>query len=407
MKHLYEQLAKYAKKIIPYVDYAVLFAYALMLFCEFSRYIESRDVDFWNVFYNSYVQKYLLLIVVIKLGLYLFENPRYSVLSAVGIAASFVFNRYLDPKPWFFLTVLLVISVYKIKFEKVIYTFLIAVGIPFVIKSVGAIIGVFPNEVEVVHDRRPRYDLGFTHHNTAFNYFFFIFLAVVYTLRKKKVKFAALGVMALILIGVVYVTDSLSGTIMLVGCLLLLAVDSVINTSKYSKMKELYGKLLGVVGICAVPFALLVSVGGTLGWNYYCLKYGKPEIWNTAFSRFYCMSYNAGVNGLRLPMQPDYIIPSETKFNLFIGGTAQTWEDNAYGALFVDYGIIVFLLYVVFFIAWIVVARNRKNNAMLIIAITIAFMSVMEAASILYGWNPFLLLPLAISEVSKDYVENS
>ena len=407
MKHLYEQLAKYAKKIIPYVDYAVLFAYALMLFCEFSRYIESRDVDFWNVFYNSYVQKYLLLIVVIKLGLYLFENPRYSVLSAAGIVGSYIFNRYLDPKPWFFLTVLLVISVYKIKFEKVIYTFLIAVGIPFVIKSVGAIIGVFPNEVEVVHDRRPRYDLGFTHHNTAFNYFFFVFLAVVYALRKKKVKFVELGIMTVVLIGMFYVTDSLSGAVMLVGCLVLLAMDSFIYTDKFSKLKAKYDKLLGLLGICSVPFALAVSVFGTIGWNYYCCVYGVPDKWNTAFSRFYCISYNAWINGIELPWQPYYIYEPEVGYSWLFGGIADKWEDNAYGALFIDYGLLVFILFVGLLFIWLYLSKKRNNTTMLIIAITITFMNVMEGTSCSYGWNPFLLLPLALSEVSKDNAETA
>lgn len=407
MKQLHESTSELAKKIIPYIDYAVLLAYALMLFCEFSRYIESRDVDFWNVFYNSYVQKYLLFVVVIKLFLYAFSNMKYSILSLAGIIASYVFNRYLDPKPWFFLTVLLVVSVYKIKFERIIYTFLIAVGIPFVIKSIGAIIGVFPNGVEVVHDRRPRYDLGFTHHNTAFNYFFFVFLAVVYELRKKNVKFLAIGILTVILIGMFYVTDSISGTVMLIGCLLLLLIDSAVNTDHFSKWKKIYDKALGVLGICSVPLALLVSVAGTLGWNYYCLLYGMPEKWSTAFSRFFCISYNAGINGLKLPMQPDYIPVQENGFNWIFGGVAERWEDNLYGALFIDHGVIVFALYIALLVGWIVISRKRKSNTMLIIAITIAFMNVMEAASLLYGWNPFLLLPFALSEISKDYVETT
>lgn len=407
MKQLIGTLSQYAKKIIPYVDYAVLFMYGLMLFCEFARYIQNRDEEFWNVLYNSYVQKLLLAVVLVKLCVYCFSNIRYSIVSLAGIIASYIFNRFLDAKPWFFLTVLLVVAVYRIKFEKIIYTFLIAVGIPFVIKSVGAVMGIFPNEVEVVHDRRPRYDLGFTHHNTAFNYFFYVFLAVVYSLRNKKVKFAELGVLTLALIGVFYVTDSLSGTAMLVGCLILLAADSIVNTDRFSDLKSVYDKFLGIVGICSVPFALLITILGTLGWNYYCLRFGMPEKWNTAFSRFYCISYNAGINGLRLPMQPDYIAVPETGFNWLLGGEPGTWEDNVYGALLLNYGIIVFAIYVSLLVLWNVTARKHKSNTMLIIAVTIILMNVMEGTGILYGWNPFLLLPLALSEVSKDNAETA
>ena len=393
---------KICDKLIKIEEYVVYLTYGLIMLCEMSRYFQEPLKTYFAVVYR-YAGVFAVLLAIARIILFIGKSPKYSIISFVTLIAAFILNYYIDSKYWIFYTAALIIATYKISFENIIITYLSAQGIPFAIKCIGAALGVFANTIETEGVRRMRMDLGFTHHNTGINYFFFLAMAIIYLLYDRVNKLVLLTVITVVS-GLLFIaTDSITGTVCVLFLVACLGVNLVLERFKFSKIRALYEKIIGIGGICASPGCIIITIAGVLYSNYYMYINNYEAQVNTFMGRFVALSYNITMNGITIPWELNFVgREPNTRFNYITGGMVGEIDDNGYGSLFINYGVVVFTAFVVFMLWWGIKAYKNKQFVLSLLQIVFALQLLMEGVGSRYGWNPFLLLPLTINELTKN-----
>lgn len=400
------QTTQSTNKMLDTINTIVLFIYPMLVALEFRRYISSNPGNSLTDIFLA-LEFALLVISLIKIVIFFKTNPVFSVGSLIFIASSVYYHLYKFDFEWrFFLTSMpvlltmsvMMISMYKIPFDKIIKAFIITVGTLFVIRILGAATKILPSERYNQLNRSDIWDLGFGHYNTPLMYFFFICLSWMYLIRSRRnyiLNAIFMGVFTLILYRI---TTSRTATIVLILGVIALITLSVLRLRSFTALGKILLPVYRVV-MASLPLALtVVSFGSTLILNHYITKNGFPQKWSTMYERFVNFNDDCAMNGVHLPWSyyadAEY---SQLKYNWFFGGVSQSnYSDNLIQTLLISYGFIILLVFIGLMTVWAIRSVKQKNDINLLIIGLISVLSAMQPHAFLYGWNPFLMLPFAI-----------
>lgn len=406
---------------IDILNMIVLLIYPALISYEFRRYI-AKDTGSSYITMFLILEGALLITSLIKIILYFTRVPAFSLLSILMLAGSVYFHLYKFDFEWrFFLTNMpvlftlsvMMISMYRIPFDKIVKVYLITNGTLFIIRIAGAVTHVLPSERYNIGSRTDIWDLGFGHYNTPLMYFFFICVAWIYLVRNRKnYTFHAISIGALTVILYKITTSRTAPIVLILGVIALLAF-SILELNAFKSLKK---PLLAIYRILMVmmPMALaVISFGGTLILNYFIYHNGMPKHWSTLYERFVNFNDDCALNGVHLPWScyADAEFQS-LKYNWIVGGQSQSdYSDNLIQTLLISYGVVILVVYLLLMTIWAVKSYKKKNDINLLIIGLISVLSAMQPHASLYGWNPFLMLPFAIwgaseQELTKEYLEN-
>lgn len=395
---------------IDVVDTLILILYVMYMLLNTKRFLNyeyGMGEDF--ALYLLVVRCVLLGIIAVKVIYYLASHPIYSFASILLFA--WIIVLYEAKSEWdlsfadimkslLVFVVLMIIAMYKIPFHRIIKAYLIALGTFFVIRILGTFTKILPSNHYLIEGRGELNDFGFGHHNATLLVFFFIAMAWLYIIRGKQSieKIIHCIIISVATLFLFLYTTSRTSTIIVLGICLSVIVYQLIQLKlpqlKIEKTVMVYVRKILLIGPVA---SVLITFAGMLFYNGYRHFVENPKFLTTMFQRFKCFSEDCALHGIRLPWQ--FVKESKCEgatFNWIIGDTSLTkYCDNLYHSLFINCGIIVFLLVVILFQYLAYKAYKRQDNITLLIIFGFSMLSIMEPTAMELTKNPFLMLAFA------------
>lgn len=393
------------RHIISVLNYIVLFSYATMLMFQFKRYIDAESNS--DLFLATLIiEGVFIAIDLFKIVYYFRFNKFYSIISVVscGLFTLFYYYKFegnlslfLSARPAFLITLIIAISMYQIPFDKIARVFLLSVGTFFFIRMFGAIVGILPMNKYVRGTRGATWDFGFSHYNVVLAFFFNIVLVWLYIIRANKNKYKHAIVILILTITLYFFTTSRTASFVLMGGLLFIIASHYLEAPKYDKIRERLFSVVRPIMMLSPTIAVVVSIFGTILYNFYYTRFGRTSYFITFLARFRNFSIDCVRNGIHLPFQFFYKDKyATTSFNWLLGGVTHTKaSDNACHSLIINNGLIIFLVLFLLFQLWAIRSYKKKNDTSLLIIAMLSVVAIMESHIYNYMYNLFVMLPFA------------
>lgn len=396
------------------IDRILMCLYAYMLIFQFKRYV-----------FDGAVKPFLLVLLLVRVSLmaigiykliYYRSDRFYLLLSICLICFSFVYycfkfeqqyNMFFSQHTQWLDVVLIIVSMYRVNAESFIKIFAILIGTLLVIRVICAQVGILNNEIVDIKGKLA-YNFGFGSHNNVFKYWVFVVVSWLFLIRNKKRKWISVALIIGFTIYMYVYTISRTGTIIILSGTIGFVIVSVLEKLYREKNIGIAASLLRVFRVVMLlmpAMFVIVSVGGTIMFNYGIYSNGDPGTYSTFEQRFHMFSMDAAYHGIKLPWQ--YMSPDEVgtaPYSWILGGkTVTRYCDNVVHNVLINDGLIWLVLLVAYMQWWTVKAYREKNNVLLLAIGMICIYSTMETSVQFYGWNPFLILLFANM---GDCVEN-
>lgn len=403
--------------VSAWVDKIYLVAYAVFICSEFlnlTGFYDYYHIFLWRWIMDTGLPLFFFLTAIFKIIKSYYENRKYAVFLSILLVGGLIYmfiktDGILDV----FVVLSLMISAYGIEFKKIADIFALSEGWACIATIVSSLIGIIPNIPVDEPDGRHYILLGFGSHNVLMIALFFICMSIVVSTAKKKFKFVEAGVIILLtIIGYKITASRTSSSVLMLGAVCLLLI-SIFNLKVFDRVRKIIFKVLKGILVTAPFLGLLISLAGTLAWNYIVrdmnFDYSVKDfaLWgNTVTNRFADISINFAVHGFKLPWEPlkvaEVVSNEGTSFNYLLGGSFVTHNfDNLYASMFIVQGAIVFLLMMVWFVYRSIKAYKNDDITMLIVFGLISLFSVFEGVGKMPVYCPFILMPFSVWGLSR------
>lgn len=267
----------------------------------------------------------------------------------------------------------------NVKFEEVIriaYTILrIMIPLIIILYFIGAL-----EESTLYRNGVLRHSLGFSHPNQLGLRLFQLLVCNFYIHRKKV--HAGNYIFALLLIVAAYFIPNSQTATICMGCVSVFVMAYVFFEKYSTSLMHLFKKLLIVIGIMSNLLSVVWSVCGVE--KYEILK--QIDQWMSI--RFSTCHKVFQLFGSSLWGQHLYITSAE---RALVGIRTILFLDNAYMALMLRMGVIVYVIFTVAYIGQMMILRKKDNNILLIILVVYAIYGIMENGFFALTHNIFLL----------------
>ena len=406
-----------------------LLAWAFLELLSFVRYFhESTDFDtvFWVTAYIKLAIQILIVIIAIaKIFYYFKSNPGYSCLSIAALifgGACYIAKNHDALVSGSLsiisvsITLFLIIAMYGVSLDNICRINLITIGPLYVIRVLLAVTGIFPGQI-IENDDRICNDLGFGNHNAGIIMFLFLTLSATYVCMKWQMRIRNLLVCLFLVFAVlIYIpTKSRTSTLLIaVVCLttVFLNLAEYWQTGICGKVLNFLASILKKFFKWAPSLSALVTIAGVNAFNLLCgPTQNVDRAWsfftNHITTRFAQFAKDCALNNITLPYAFYDSDTSQPAFNYIYGSATKThYNDNLYHHLFINYGLIFVVFFIVILQLLASYAYRSGHTALLMIIGIISLFNILENHGCLYTFDPFIIMPFtlirALNPGSKD-----
>lgn len=324
----------------------------------------------------SYLVLAFMMIQIVFLQKYsLREICLISVITVPIIVSAVLSTNFFALSTWLF-----IVAAKETEFERIVHTAyrVLIIMIPLVI--VFNLFGMI-EDYTITRNGMIRYSLGFSHPNQLGLRVFQLVACHCY-INRNQLKFINYIYIFAAAVFLYVVPNSQTAYICVLAMLLLLFIYKFLNKYWIAAL-EFYKNCMVVI---SVLFNLL-----SVFWSLIDLN-GHPVIKqiNTLLSiRFSSCNRVFQIYGISILGQRIYV--TSTERNL-VGITTRLFLDNAYMALLLRFGVIVYCIFSLAFIALLIYCKRKEQILLLIILVVYALYGVMENGLFLTSHNIFLLM---------------
>ena len=408
--------SKEESSFIICINLTMLITYFILNVLSMRRYFVEENVFILSLAILKLILRIIILsITVCKIIYYRKIDLKFSLISATllvfGIVYflfkyNFVYIEFITNWPDLLSLVFLIIASYGISLDAICIVHLLSIGISFILRVVLAISGIMPGVIITTDYGEKSTDLGFGNHNAGMIMFLFIVFSFAYLLRSISKKY----IFSLIILFLTYFlysyTHSKTSTIVLILFCIMYTCTSLGNynfkLNQNRKIRNLKKIAIYIMTISPI-LSLVMTIVCTLIYNIVRTICPSGIAYdfitqNTLLSRFNCISQDFALNNIPLPFNYTILDPSnQESFNFLLGSYSKSYyNDNLYHRLFINYGIIILLIFIL--VAQIIsIYANKKNYKVLLVILSmISLFNIMESHGMIYSFNPFVLIPFSI-----------
>jgi|GEM_PF-7080918 len=311
---------------------------------------------------SAYIVFVLLLIQIVFIQKYNHRELITIILITLPIIiASYNSGNFTLMSCWMF-----VVAARNIDIERVIRSaykiIIICSTIIFLLRFAGII-----EDYMMYRNDRIRYSLGFSHPNQL-GLTIFQFCACYYYIHRKSFKFKDYFVLTMLMIFVYAVPNSQTSYIAIFMLLLLIFIKGIIDYYQKNTMKNISFLMI----LCSVFFNVFSAVFLFVDIK----KFNFLSIINTLMSdRFSCGHIVYNIYGVSIWGQRIYVSADE---RAVIGLKIRLWLDNAYMAMILRYGVIVYIIFSILYIYNMIYFWKRNKYELVIILFTYSVYGLME-----------------------------
>lgn len=340
-----------------------------------------REFDSVRLFL-IYIRNIACMIVSMKVlldFLYGEYSKKELVLIAVGTILLIVSAKFSGSKTilvyWVF-----IIAAHDIELERIVKAALMVHFACMLIIIASSVWGIIEDRIYTQGSDRVRASLGYLYTTDSSNYFFRMILMYIYV-RKEKISWESIGALELCNILLFKLTDTRNA--FLLGTLALF-VTGVWKLFKGLRKNNLIYKAGAVL---TMPIMSVVMILLTFFYN--------PQIqWLESLNKFIngrlSLGYNAfKMYGLHLWGKPIQWIGGANDYITYSG--EYNYVDSSYVQIILSYGIIIFLLICLLFIALGRKASKINDIYLILVLVTIALHSALDPQLFWMAFNPFIM----------------
>ncbi len=372
--------SEFQKKIKNISFEIAYFLYILSLLIGLTMFKDIHSVSLFQELLRNL--SYIFLVLKICIDFYDSQNKiKFIVLWLLLIGPGLIVS-YVTHSITLLTTLVFVLCAYQIDFDKLLKKILI-INIVFVVVTVlSSCLGIIPN-LSFIQEERVRYSLGFTYPSHLTSFLFFNTLIYIF-IKKNNLKTKDYLILGILSVLCYCMTDARMG---LICTILVLIVFFLIYNYSHVHIPKIINRCIvcsplifaGITTFLAVIYDkssmillfLNHCLNGRLGYAKYIL--GKHGI--DLFGNY--IEWHGWVGNQGVDMISNY-----------------NFVDISYIKILANYGIVVFIFFVVFLSLLCYKAYIKKNICLQFIIFFICMYSVVEPRLIELHFNPFILLLL-------------
>lgn len=347
-------------------------AYSLMLF----EAMCNNVINFQQMFYVMDISFICLTLITL-----IIQNGKYNTQKFTIMVIALLFlliNYYITKDSTLIKLYLLVITFKDMEVDNFVRYDLILKIILFILVIIFSKVGWAENIIIDRADGTIRQSLGFSHPNALGAYIMSMCFSYVY-LKFNKIKFYDIILICGLLIMINVFTDSRTSTLAMIFLIIFLFLNSIIKNKKMIKKFVPYLPLV----FCILSFIVTLLYNRSEFVNSLDIILSRRIMYGNLFLKKYSTSL-FGHN----------IVTVSTLQSRILNVTPQIL-DNSYLFLFIKYGILIFILFMMISyksLKYIVEEYNEKNKSILTIIIIIYFMcGILENWLFKFNYNVFLI----------------
>lgn len=377
------------------VTYSCFFGYLFFTILSLSEYrliLPSESVS--RIFY-------FLLIFLAFVNIFTMKAKLKVWFSCLLIGSILMLSAYNSQNTSLFNVFILIMVFKNYDFDKTIKVLLISTLVPTFTVLLSFYMGILPDVIRYRQSGLPRQSLGFSHNLYLGNFFFAMSMQIIY-LYKDKIKTVHTIILIIIELPIFLLTDGRTVfNLMIVQAILIFIYQHVSRDKK--NFNRLFSWMYGILAFFSIIFTSILSIWFASNYNGNGVLYrlngllsGRPELWNHGWRNYNPQLMGQAVN----EVSSIDILTSSRQLNYFV-------IDNAYLQLILRFGIITFIMYVLFFVVLIIFLVKHENVIVLSQVIVFGIYGFISNGPLYFYRNYFLLFGILLFNSRNEIILSS